>query len=216
MARGMKEVREFTWGTRNRDPNRPHAVKPHDYSWAITLALSIQVARMRKKNLYLRHLCPRGLTTYSDEATSPSEESSSHTLSTDKKKIQVWGTHPQRWWLSRSGVGCRNLHFNKFAGDSDMGTVVHTLRHVTQPLCCSAWRYIPCITHLWIPHKASQHSGDVSQMPVSWFHRRGLSPCPTSPFRHWPQANWTKAHDLPVAFPVGKEALLTNSRSAEL
>lgn len=82
----MKEVKELMRGARNRAPNHPHAMKPYGYSWAIHLALSVQVSKMRKKNLSLPYLCPRGLTSCFDEATSPTKESSSHTWSTDKKK----------------------------------------------------------------------------------------------------------------------------------
>lgn len=57
MARRMKEVGELMWGTKKRAPHCLHAMKPHDYSWAINLALTIQVAKMRKKNLYLSDLC---------------------------------------------------------------------------------------------------------------------------------------------------------------
>lgn len=125
----MKEVKELMRGARNRAPNHPHAMKPYGNSWAIHLALSVQVSKMRKKNLSLPYLCPRGLTSCFDEATSPTKENSSHTWSTDKKKKKKWGfcpPPPRRWRFARSGVGLRSLHSNRFAGDCDVGTVAHT------------------------------------------------------------------------------------------
>ena len=124
-ARGMKEVGESMWGAKKRAPHCPHAIKPHHYSWAINLALTIQVAKMRKKNLYLSDLCPEDWLPVLTRPLHPLRKVVLILYRQIRKKIQVLGPNPQSLWLTRSGVGLRNFLFNKFAGVSDVGTVAH-------------------------------------------------------------------------------------------
>lgn len=140
MARGMKEVGESMWGTKKRAPHCPHAIKPYHYSWAINLALTIQVAKMRKKNLYLSDLCPENWLPILMRPLHPLRKVVLILYRQIRKKIQVLGPNPQSLWLMRSRVGLRNFLFNKFACVSDVGTVAHTLIPATQPLCSTSWR----------------------------------------------------------------------------
>lgn len=57
---------------------------------------------------------------------------------------------PLGLWF-RSGVWLWDLHFNKLAGDSDVGPLACTLRHTAQPLCFIAWKYILCLNSHWNP-----------------------------------------------------------------
>lgn len=139
MARGMKEVGELMWGTKKRAPHCLHAMKPHDYSWAINLASTIQVAKMRKKNLCLSDLCPEDWLPILMRPFHPLRKVVL-ILYGQIRKNSGFGPKPQSLWLLRSGVGLRNFLFNKFAGVSDVGNVAHTLMHATQPQCFTSWR----------------------------------------------------------------------------